>query len=258
MINIKSPHEIDIMREGGQILALLLDEFIVDKLEIGKSAFFINELCEKYIISKGAIPVLKGYRVKNLVFPYAICFSSNQEVVHGFPSKNKIINEGDIITIDVCIKWKGYFLDAARTYAIGKIEERASRLLDITEASLQLAISKSIVGNRIGDISFSIQNNIEKNGFSVVRDFCGHGIGRSLHEEPQVLNFGSAGLGPKVEEGMVLALEPIVNMGSSEVIILEDGWTVKTADNSLSCHFEDTIAVTSNGPEVLTRIKKEA
>lgn len=254
MIHLKSSYEIEIMKEGGKILATLLDNFIINEIKENVTAFSINSLCEEYIISKNAIPILKGYKVNKLTYPYTICLSVNDEVIHGLPTKEKILKEGDLVSLDVSIKWNNYHLDAARTYTIGKVREEHSKLIEVTKKSLDLAIEKAKIGNRIGDLSNTIQNYVESNGYSVIRDFCGHGIGRNLHEDPQVLNFGLAGLGPKIEEGLVLAIEPMVNLGASEVFISKDKWTVKTKDGKVSCHFEDTVAISSKGPIILTRI----
>lgn len=221
-----------------------------EEVKPGKSAFEFEEraieLCEK----KGVLPAFKGYRG----YPYALCISVNEEIVHGMPRKDKILKEGDIVSFDFGVIYEGYYGDAALTVGVGEISEEAKKLLKATEESLYIAIEKARIGNKIGDISFAIQNRIEREGFNVIRDFVGHGIGKALHEPPEVPNFGKPGRGLKLEPGMVLAIEPMSSAGTWEVEILEDKWTAVTKDRSLACHFEHTVAITSSGPKILSLI----
>lgn len=203
-------------------------------------------LCEK----KKVKPAFKGYRG----YPYALCVSLNEEIVHGMPRKDRILAEGDIVSFDFGVIYEGYVGDAALTVGVGKISETAEKLLRVTEEALYRGIDKARIGNRVGDISFAIQSYVEKFGYNVIRSFVGHGIGRNLHEPPEVPNFGKPGRGPKLEAGVVLAIEPMVSAGSYEVQILEDGWTAVTKDRSLSAHFEHSVVITPNGPEILSML----
>jgi methionyl aminopeptidase len=248
MIVLKSHYEIEQVRKTCQIVASTL-EALKKVIEPGITCRDLNELAEKLIMQEGAIPAFKGYRG----FPSALCTSVNEEIVHGIPDGRKL-KEGDIISLDLGAKLNGFFGDCAVTLPVGKIGEEAEKLLQVTETSLYLGIKQAVVDNRLFDISYAIQSWVEENGFSVVRDFVGHGIGRELHEEPQVPNFGIPHQGPRLKEGMILALEPMVNAGIFKVKILDDGWTAVTADGSLSAHFEHTIAITSNGPEILSKL----
>lgn len=209
----------------------------------------LDEFAESFILSKGAKPAFKGYRG----YPSSICASVNEQVVHGIPSSVKL-KKGDIISIDIGVYYNGFYGDAALTLPVGDISSKAKKLLAVTEESLQVGIESAVTGNRLSDISFAIQNNVEPEGFSVVRNFVGHGIGRKLHEEPQIPNFGKPGQGPKLMPGMTLAIEPMVNEGGWEISILNDGWTAVTKDQSLSAHFEHTVAITKNGHDVLTKL----
>ncbi|MCX5859692.1 MAG: type I methionyl aminopeptidase [Proteobacteria bacterium] len=248
MIVPKSDREIKIMRESNQIVKEVLNELSL-RAEEGITTLELNRLAEKKIRKQGATPAFLGYRD----YPFTICASINEEVVHGFPSKRRL-QDGDIISIDVGVCFQGYYGDAAVTVPVGEVSEQALRLIAVTRESLDLAIEKVQVGNRIFDISAVIQDRVESEGFSVVRDFVGHGIGQKLHEEPQIPNFrmdeGSSQI--KIKPGMVIAIEPMVNIGSYEVDTLPDGWTVVTRDRSLSAHFEHTVAATANGPMVLS------
>ena len=236
------------MRAAGRILAEV-KERLKALVRPGASTKDIDEDIESFIVGKGAVPAFKGYRG----YPATVCTSINNEVVHGIPSAKRKLKDGDIIGLDLGCIVEGYYGDCAITLPVGPIPERVKELLDVTSESLDKAIVQCRAGNRIGDISHAVQTECESHGFGVVRAFVGHGIGRSLHEEPQVPNFGEAGRGPLLKAGMVLAIEPMVTMGSWEVRVLEDGWTAVTADGSLAAHFEDTIAITGNGQEVLTR-----
>jgi methionyl aminopeptidase len=236
------------MRAAGRILAEVKAR-LKALVRPGASTKDIDEDIEAFIVGKAAAPAFKGYRG----YPATVCASINEEVVHGIPSAKRKLKDGDIIGLDLGCIVEGYYSDCAITLPVGPVPERVQELLDVTRESLDKAIVQCRAGNRIGDISYAVQAHCESHGFGVVRAFVGHGIGRALHEEPQVPNFGEAGRGPVLKAGMVLAIEPMVTMGSWEVRVLEDGWTAVTVDGSLAAHFEDTIAITTNGPEVLTR-----
>jgi methionyl aminopeptidase len=249
MIVLKSKSEIEQVKKSCMIVASVLEE-LKKIIEPGVTCQALNELAEKLILQAEAIPAFKGYRG----FPAALCTSVNDQIVHGIPDGRRL-KEGDIVSLDLGAKLNGFYGDCAITVPVGDISEEAERLLRVTETSLYLGIQQAVVGNRLFDISHAVQSWVEKNGFSVVRDFVGHGIGRELHEEPQVPNFGVPHHGPRLEEGMVFALEPMVNAGTFKVKILPDGWTAVTADGSLSAHFEHTIAISGNGPEILSRVE---
>jgi methionyl aminopeptidase len=246
MIKLKSAREIQLMREAGKIVGEVLLE-MERSIKAGITTAMLNKIAEKLIRRHGAEPAFLGYNN----FPASICTSVNNEVVHGIPGLRRL-EEGDIISIDVGVRLKGYYGDAAATFAVGKISAQAQKLIDVTRGSLQKAIETMQPGKRLSDISHAVQAYVEKNHFSVVRNYVGHGIGQEMHEEPQVPNFGLAGRGPLLEPGIVLAIEPMVNIGSWEVKVLKDQWTVVTVDSSLSAHFEHTVALADNGPEVLT------
>jgi methionyl aminopeptidase len=248
VILLKSARELEHMRAAGRILAEV-KERLKALVRPGTSTKDIDEDIESFIVGKGAVPAFKGYRG----YPATVCTSINNEVVHGIPSAKRKLKDGDIIGLDLGCIVEGYYGDCAITLPVGPVPERVQELLNVTRESLDKAIVQCRAGNRIGDISYAVQAHCESHGFGVVRAFVGHGIGRALHEEPQVPNFGEAGRGPVLKAGMVLAIEPMVTMGSWEVRVLEDGWTAVTVDGSLAAHFEDTIAITANGPEVLTR-----
>jgi len=246
MIKLKSAREIKLMREAGKIVAEVLLE--MDKvISVGITTAMLDKIAEKGIRKYGAEPAFLGYHN----FPASICTSVNNEVVHGIPGLRRL-QEGDIISIDVGARLNGYYGDAAATYAVGRISTQAKKLIDVTKISLQKAIEAVQAGNKLSDISHAVQDYVEQNSFSVVRNYVGHGIGEEMHEEPQVPNFGLPGRGPLLQPGIVLAIEPMVNAGSWEVKVLKDQWTVITADGSLSAHFEHTVALSENGPEVLT------
>ena len=215
----------------------------------GASTMDLERIAVAKIAELGAIAAFKGYHG----YPAALCTSVNDEVVHGMPNEKRVLKEGDIVSIDCGVIIDGFYSDAAVTYAIGKPSEKTRKLLDVTKASLEAAIEQCQVGGRLGDISAAVQEMCEAEGFGVVRDFVGHGIGRSMHEDPQVPNFGPAGKGPRLKAGMVLAIEPMINAGGPEVRVLKDGWTAVTVDGSYSAHFEHTVAITTDGPLVLTR-----
>jgi methionyl aminopeptidase len=248
MIVLKSPREIALMRHGGDILADLMDH-LRGVVRAGMSTKEIDEEVEGFIKRRGAKPAFKGYRG----FPATVCVSINEEIVHGIPSSQRRLKEGDIVGLDLGCIVEGYYADCAFTLAIGDVPSSVQQLLDVTRESLELAIDECRPGRRLSDVSHAVQRHVEAHGLSVVRAFVGHGIGRALHEDPQIPNFGEPGRGPQLKPGMVLAIEPMVTMGTWEVKILDDGWTAVTRDGSLSAHFEHTIAVTEQGPDVLTR-----
>ena len=248
MIVLKSGRELQRMRAAGKILAQV-KERLKAMVRPGISTHQIDTDVEAFILSQGAQSAFKGYRG----FPATVCTSINEEVVHGIPSPTRKLRDGDIIGLDLGCIVDDYYADCAITLPVGRVPARTQELLDVTRESLDKAIVQCRVGNRLGDISHSVQAHCESHGFSVVRAFVGHGIGRALHEEPQVPNFGEPGRGIVLKAGMVLAIEPMVTMGSCEVRVLEDRWTAVTVDGSLAAHFEDTIAITASGPSVLTR-----
>jgi len=223
---------------------------IGEHIKPGITTLYLDRLAERYIRERGGIPAFKGYKG----YPATICASVNEEVVHGIPSRRRILREGDIISVDVGVQYRGYYGDGAWTFGVGKVSDEAKKLIEVTKASLELGIRCLKAGVRIGDIGEVIQEYVESQGFSVVRDYAGHGIGKALHEFPQVPNFGRRGTGPVVEEGMVLAIEPMVNAGGYEVELLPDGWTVVTKDRSLSAHFEHTVLVRREDAVILTQI----
>ncbi len=249
MIIRKSRSELEKMRRAGLIVAETLRE-LRKMVEPGITTRQLDSAAEKKIRAIGAYPTFKGYRK----FPSSICASVNDEVVHGIPSERKL-REGDVIKIDCGATLDGYVGDAAITVPVGNISPAVERLIEVTRTSLFRAVEKMVPGNRLYDVSYAVQEFVEENGFSIVRDFCGHGIGQQMHEDPQVPNYGRRGTGPKLKAGWVLAIEPMVNLGTHEVQILSDGWTVKTKDGRASCHFEHTIAVTEDGPVVLTALE---
>jgi methionyl aminopeptidase len=253
VILLKSARELDRMRQAGQILSEV-KERLRRLVRPGVSTRDIDVDVEAFIVGQKARPAFKGYRG----FPATVCTSINEEVVHGIPSSKRKLKEGDIIGLDLGCIVDGYYADCAITLPVGPVAPRVQELLDVTRESLDKAIVQCRAGNRLGDISHAVQSHCESHGFSVVRAFVGHGIGRQLHEEPQVPNFGEPGRGPVLKPGMVLAIEPMITMGTWEVRVLEDRWTAVTADGSLAAHFEDTIAITEDGPDILTRGERAA
>lgn len=246
MIVLKSPEEISVMREGNRILALLF-EHLEPLIQPGITTAELDREAEMFIRAHGALPAFKGYRG----FPATLCTSVNNEVIHGIPSQRTLV-PGDIVSVDVGAFYEGFYSDAARTFAVGKVSREALKLMEVTKAALEAGISQARLGNRLHDISYAIQSVVESAGFHVVREFVGHGIGRDLHEDPQVPNYGKKGTGIPLAIGMTLAIEPMVNQGTWKVSVLEDGWTAVTADGSLSAHFEHSIAITKDGPLVLS------
>jgi methionyl aminopeptidase len=247
VIICRSAAELERMREAGRLVGEVLSE-LTARVKPGVTTAELDELAEARIRRAGATPAFKGYHG----YPATICASINEEVIHGIPSGRRVLNEGDVISIDVGASLDGYFGDSAVTLAVGKVSESAATLLRVTEESLFKAIERVRPGGRISDIGHAVQAHVEAYGFSVVREFVGHGIGQRMHEEPQVPNYGEPGRGPRLAEGMVLAIEPMVNAGKPAVKVLGDGWTAVTRDRSLSAHFEHTVAVTANGPWILT------
>ena len=252
MVILKSRREIDLIRAGGRIVALVQKELQkAIKPEITTEE--LDRIAEEIIRSNVAEPAFKGYRG----FPASICASINEEVIHGIPG-NRELCSGDIVSIDVGVRLSGYYSDGACTFPVGAVEPHVSKLLEVTREALYKGIEKTIEGKRVSDISHAVQTHVEKGGFSVVRNFVGHGIGQNLHEDPQVPNFGEPGRGLRLKEGMVLAIEPMVNLGTDEVAIdQKDGWTAFTLDRKPSAHFEHTVAVTGQGPEILTLSNKQ-
>jgi len=246
MIIIKSPREVEQLKRSNAIVAEVFEK-LKGMIASGITTKELDQVAEEYILSKGGRPAFKGYRG----FPATLCISINEEVVHGIPGQRRL-KEGDIVSIDVGVNFAGYFGDSAITLPVGEVDPESKRLLEVTEMALTIGIEKAKIGNRLFDISYAIQRWVESRGFSVVRDFVGHGIGKDLHEEPQIPNFGSPHQGPRLEKGMVFALEPMVNEGTNEVRVLSDGWTVVTADGKRSAHFEHTISIADDGAEILS------
>jgi len=250
VIILKSPGEIERMRVPCQVVADIL-ELLQDEIKPGITTHSLNELAEREARKQRAVPAFKGYSG----YPYALCCSINEEVVHGMPSSRELV-DGDILSIDFGVVYDGFYGDAALTVPIGEVSGTARKLLKVTEESLYRAIDAARPGGHLSDISHAVQSYVESYGFSVVHDFVGHGIGRNLHESPQIPNFGPPGRGVRLKPGMVLAIEPMINEKGYDVKILQDGWTAVTVDGGLSAHFEHTVAITENGPEILTKRTK--
>ena len=249
MIILKTPDEIAVMAKASRVVAEAL-AVLKDAVKPGVTTDELDRLAESEIRARGAIPAFKGYRN----YPKTLCASVNEQVVHGIPSK-RVLKEGDIVGLDLGAIVGGFYGDSAVTVGVGRIDEKTAALVRVTEESLSLAIEQAQVGNRLSDISHAVQRHVEAAGYSVVTEFVGHGIGRQLHEEPQVPNYGKPGQGPRLQAGMVLAIEPMVNMGGTAVRVLDDRWTAVTVDGSLSAHFEHTIAIQPSGPAiVLSRV----
>lgn len=250
MIECKSPAEIETMRTANELVADILDE-LRRAVGPGVTTAELDVLAERLTRAAGAEPAFKGYRG----YPASLCASINEEVVHGIPSSTRVLREGDIISLDMGVKLGGFFGDSAITVPVGQVSARTEELLRVTHEALWRAIAEVRIGGRVSDIGYAVQAWVESHGFSVVREFVGHGVGRQLHEEPQVPNYGPRGRGPRLAEGMVLAIEPMVNMGKAAVRVLGDGWTAVTKDGGLSAHFEHTVAVTRTGADILTRTR---
>ena len=254
MITLKSAEEIALMRRASQIVAEVLQE-LVAAAKPGVSTLELDRLTEELTLKKGARPAFKGYKPHDVEYRHSLCISLNDEIVHGIPKAGRKLKAGDIVGLDFGVVYRGYFGDAALTIAIGKVTDRAERLMKVTRAALYAGIDQARVGNRISDIARAVQRTAEDAGYSVVTDFAGHGIGRALHEDPQVPNYFMPGMpNPRLQEGMVLAIEPMVNEGTAELEILDDGWTAVTADGKLSAHFEHSIAITAAGPDILSEL----
>jgi methionyl aminopeptidase len=249
MINLKSPREIERMKGASRIVAEILLE-LREIIRDGITTAEIDRIAEELTLKKQAKPAFKGYRG----FPASVCISINEEVVHGIPSTKRTVKNGDVVGLDFGVIFDGFFGDSAVTVPIGEIPPEVQNLLAVTERALYNAIEAAIPGNYISDVSAAIQNLADAHHFGIVREFCGHGIGRALHEDPPVLNYVQSGKGPKVKPGLVIAIEPMINLGTEKVKVLEDGWTVVTLDGRPSAHFEHTIAITPDGPEILTRV----
>lgn len=248
MIILKSSKEIEYMREAGKIVAYT-HEVLREAIKPGITTQELDEIAEKEIRKHHAIPAFKGYHG----FPASICASINEEVVHGIPGL-KTLRNGDIISIDIGAVYNGYYGDAAKTHPVGEVAEEALKLIEVTRQSFYEGLQFCREGSRLSDISHAVQSHVEHHGFSVVRDFVGHGIGQNMHEDPQIPNFGNPGKGPRLTEGMVLAIEPMVNMGTYKVKTLQDNWTVVTLDNKMSAHYEHTVAITKDDPIILTSL----
>jgi methionyl aminopeptidase len=249
MVTLKSKEEIEKMRRASAVVAETLLR-VQELLRPGVSTLDLDRHAEEYIRAQGLIPSFKGY----LGYQHTLCTSINEEVVHGIPSAKRVLKAGDIIGVDCGAIFEGYHGDSARSFPVGEVSQGAKRLMEVTRVSLEKGIEQMVPNNRLYDIGAAIQKHIESNELSVVREYVGHGIGTKLHEDPQVPNYGTPGTGMRLKSGMVLAIEPMVNVGTEQTVLLEDGWTVVTKDGQLSAHFEDTIAITEKGPLVLTRV----
>jgi methionyl aminopeptidase len=255
MIIIKSREEIEKIRESSRIVAEVL-ETLQGFVRPGLTTWALNKKAEEIIRRRKAKAAFKGYRPSfgSGFYPAALCVSINEEVVHGIPSLKRVLKEGDIVSMDVGVEYRGYFGDAATTVAVGEVDGRVEELLKVAEEALYKGIEAARVGNRVGDVSHAIQSHVESHGFSVVREFVGHGVGKKVHEDPPVPNFGDSGQGPLLKDGMAIAIEPMVTMGSGDVKVKDDGWTAVTVDGSWAAHFEHTIALLEEGTRVLTEI----
>ena len=250
MITLKSPREIEVMRRANVIVAEVLQE-LKRRVSPGITTLDLDAIAEEMTLKRNAIPAFKGYTVGGRVYPRCLCASVNEEIVHGIPS-NRALRDGDIIGLDYGVIYEGFYGDSALTVGVGKVSEEAQRLMEVTERSLYTGIEQLREGKRLGDLGAAVQRVAEGTGYSVVRSFVGHGIGKRLHEEPPVPNYGEPDQGLRLKEGMVLAIEPMVNVGGHEVEIKDDGWTAVTKDGSLAAHFEHSVAITKNGPYILS------
>lgn len=254
MVTIKRPEEVARMRHAGTILAEVL-RVLEGELRPGVTTAELDAIAERMIRAAGATPSFLGYggSRSTIPFPGSICVSLNDEVVHGIPSRERRISSGDVVGLDIGCIWQGWHADTARTFAVGPIAEPVTRLIEATRRGMEAGIAAAVPGNRLGDVGAAIEAVAHEHGYGIVRPFVGHGIGTAMHEDPQVPNYGRPGTGMRIEAGMCFAIEPMFNLGDDDVTLLDDGWTVVTTDGSISAHFEDTIAVTPSGPEVLTR-----
>lgn len=248
MITIKNKAALIKMEHAGKLLVEIFEE-ISDLIVPGASTLMVDQAIEQRIRKKGLVSKMKGY----MGYQYVSCISVNDVVVHGVPSSHEILKQEDLIKVDVCVAWRGHCADMARAFYIGQMPEHVKRFVGVAYSSLEKGIALARPGNKLSDISAAIQQEIEKNGFGVVRDFAGHGIGKQMHEDPEILNYGEPGNGPILRPGMTFALEPMITMGKYDVYVCDDGWTVKTEDQSLAMHVEDTVAITENEPKILTR-----
>jgi methionyl aminopeptidase len=254
VITLKSPEEIALMRKASQIVAEILEELAL-MARPGVSTLELDHRAEELTLKKGARPAFKGYKPHDVEYRHSLCVSINNEIVHGIPKAGRKLKAGDIVGLDFGVVYEGFYGDAARTVAVGRVARSAERLMRVTQEALYKGIEQARIGNRIGDIARAVQHTAESAGYSVVTDFAGHGIGRRLHEDPQVPNYFRLGMpNPRLQEGMVLAIEPMINEGCAELEILDDGWTAVTADGKLSAHFEHSIAITAAGPQILSEL----
>ena len=256
MVIIKSLDEIKKIKEANQIIARLYSDVLPKYIKAGISTWELDMIIDDYMRSQGATAATKGYGAEyGNPYPASSCISINEVVVHGIPKKDVFLKDGDIVSVDVVPNLNGYFGDSAITYAVGEIDAESQKLLDVTKKSRDIAIETLVVGNRLGDMGNAVQKYVESNGFSVVREFCGHGVGLKMHEEPMVPNFGQKGRGLRVENGMVLAIEPMVNIGTYKTILLSDGWTAVTRDGKRSAHFEHSVAIIDGKAVILSEIE---
>jgi len=253
VIVLKTNSELKVMKEANRIIAIILSE-IEEKVKPGVTTYDLDRWAEERILSMNAKPAFKGYRNGNRVFPATLCTSVNDEVVHGIPSKKRVLKEGDIIGIDVGTIYKGYYGDGAYTYPVGEVSNEAKNLMLVCKEALYVGIAQAKKSNRVSDISLAIDKFVRPKGFEIVRELTGHGIGKALHEEPQILNYYDGTKGQKLKTNMTLAIEPMITTGTYKIRTLDDDWTVSTSDGSLSAHYEHTIVITENGPEILTRL----
>ena len=253
MVILKSLDEIKKIKESNQIIARLYHDILPKYIREGISTYEIDEIIDDYMKSQGAIAATKGYGMEyGNPYPASSCISINEVVVHGIPSKDVYLKDGDIVSVDVVPNLNGYFGDSAITYSVGNIDQESTKLLEVTKKARDIAIENLVVGSRLGDMGNAVQNYVESNGFSVVREFCGHGVGLKMHEDPMVPNFGRKGRGLRIENGMVLAIEPMVNVGTYKTMILSDGWTAVTRDNKRSAHFEHSVAIIDGKAVILS------
>ncbi len=246
MLSLRTDEEIGLLREANMLVSRTLAE-VASYIEPGVTTLYLDEIAERFILGNNAIPAFKGYGG----FPKTLCTSVNEEVVHGIPSDYRL-KEGDIISVDCGVVLNGWYGDSAFTFAVGEVDPEVLRLLEFTRASLEEGVRAAVAGNRVGDISFAVQSKAESGGYSVVRELVGHGLGQKLHEPPEVPNFGKKGSGPKMEKGLVICIEPMINLGAKETIQMSDGWTIKTTDGKPSAHFEYAVAVNKGKADVLT------
>ncbi|WP_297404994.1 type I methionyl aminopeptidase [uncultured Cetobacterium sp.] len=254
MLIIKTLEEIKEIKKPSQIIAKLYDEVLPKYIKAGISTGELNNIIEDYLRSNGAEPATIGVGGPINPYPAGSCISVNEEVVHGIPRMDKIIKDGDIVSVDVVARMNGFYGDSAITYGVGEIDAESQKLIDVTKKSREIGIEEMVAGNRLGDVGNAVQKYVESNGFSVVKDFAGHGVGKAMHEDPCIPNFGRKGRGIKIEDGMVLALEPMVNVGTYKISITDDDWTVVTRDGKRSAHFEHTVAIVGGKPIILTQL----